>query len=104
MNESLFKVVIALIPVIGAIITGFLIPYIKSSISANKLNEIIKWVGKAVSAAEIFFNVPQSGTEKREYVIDFINKMFNSKKTVITTDQIRILLEAAVKEMNDRDM
>lgn len=101
MDDRLFQIILLLVPVVCAIITGYIIPLIKSNISANQLDEIIKWIGKAVAAAEVLFNVPKSGEEKREYVINFIDKMFNAKKEVITKDQIRILLEAAVKQMND---
>lgn len=100
MNEQVFNIVILLIPVIGAIITGILVPYIKTKISVTQMDEIVKWVSKAVQAAEVLFDTPKSGEEKREYVINFIDKMFNSKKEVITRDQIRILLEAAWKQMN----
>lgn len=101
MSDQLFRIIMLLIPVLGAIVTGFIVPYLKSKISATQLDEIIKWVGKAVAAAEVLFDVPKSGEQKREYVIDIIDKMFNSKKEVITKNQIRILLEAAVKSMKD---
>lgn len=101
MNEQIFNIVLLCIPIIGAIITGILTPYIKTKISATQMEEIIKWVNKAVEAAEILFDTPKSGEEKREYVINFIDKMFNSKKEVITQDQIRILLESAWKQMNN---
>lgn len=101
MNEQVFNIVLLLIPVIGAVITGILIPYVKTKISATQMDEIIKWVTKAVQAAEVLFDAPKSGEEKREYVINFIDKMFNSKKEVITKDQIRILLESAWKQMKE---
>ncbi len=103
MNDNLFKVIMALIPVFGAVITGFIVPYIKEKISTTQMEEIIKWVTKAVQAAEVLFDAPRSGEEKREYVINFIDKMFNSKKEVITKDQIRILLEASWKEMTEKE-
>lgn len=101
MSDALFKVIMALIPVLIAIITGFIVPYIKTKISSAQLEEISQWITKAVNAAEVLFDVPKSGEAKREYVINFINKIFNSKKEVITEDQIRILLEAAWKEMTE---
>ena len=101
MSDNLFKICMALIPVFGAIITGFFIPYIKTKISATQMEEIIKWVTKAVQAAEVLFDTPKSGEEKREYVINFIDKTFNSKKEIITKDQIRILLESAWKQMTE---
>ncbi len=99
MNEQVFNIILLLIPVIGAIITGILIPYIKTKISVTQMDEIIKWVTKAVQAAEVLFDAPKSGEEKREYVINFIDKMFNSKNEIITKEQIRILLESAWKQM-----
>lgn len=101
MNETIFNIVTACIPLIGVIITGFVIPYIKQKISAARLDEIIIWVGRAVNAAEVLFDVPGTGDEKRYYVINLIDSMFNRKKEVIAKDQIRILLEAAWKEMTD---
>ncbi len=103
MNEKLFDIILLCIPVFGAILTGFVIPYIRTRISATQMDEITKWVNKAVQAAEVLFNAPKSGEEKREYVINFIDKMFNSKKEIITKDQIRILLEAAWKEMKSTE-
>ena len=99
MNENLFDIIMALIPVCGLIITGFVIPYLKVSIGDKQLLYISQWVKKAVEAAEVLFDAPKSGEEKRQYVIDFIDKMFNSKKVIITKDQIRMLLESAWKEM-----
>lgn len=101
MSDNLFKVILAFISVISAIITGFIIPYIKTKISVTQMEEISKWVIKAVQAAEVLFDVPGSGEEKREYVINFIDEMFNSKKEVVTKEQIRILLEAAWKQMTE---
>lgn len=101
MSEYLFKVIISLIPVAGAIITGYIIPYIKTKISCAKLDEISQWVSKAVDAAEVLFDSPETGDEKCEYVIAFIDKLFNSKKEVITKDQIRVLLESAWKQMTE---
>ena len=100
MSDNIFKIVMALIPVIGAIITGFVIPFINQKMNEGKRKEIEYWVIKAVDAAEVLFNVPKAGEAKREYVVDLINNMFNKNKIVITEEQIRILLESAWREMN----
>lgn len=102
MNEFLFNLILLCIPVLGAVITGFLLPLIKSKISAAQLNTIAKWVEKAVQAAELLFDAPKSGKEKREYVIRFVSQMFNSRKEVITEEQLRILLEAALQQMTSQ--
>ena len=99
MNEALFNIILLCIPVLGAVITGFVLPLIKSKLSAAQLNTIAKWVEKAVQAADILFEATKSGEAKRAYVIRFVSQMFNSKKEVITDEQIRILLEAALQQM-----
>lgn len=99
MNEQLFNIISLVVPVIGAVITGILIPYMKTKLSSARMDEISKWTAKAVQAAEVLFDAPESGEEKRDYVVNFIDKMFNAKKEIITKDQIRILLEAAWRQM-----
>lgn len=100
MNQQLFDLILLCIPVMGFVLTGFVIPYLKTKVSAARMEEIIKWVTKTVEAAEVLFDTPQSGAEKREYVINFIDNMFNAKKEIITKDQIRILLESAWLQLN----
>lgn len=99
MNDKLFEIVLMFVPILGAIITGFLVPYIKAKISAARLAQIAEWTEKAVRTAEVLFDTPQCGSEKREYVICFIDRMFNSKKQMITKEQIRVLLEAALGQI-----
>lgn len=102
MNETIFNIILLCIPVLGAVISGLVLPLIKSKISATQLNTISKWVEKAVQAAEILFDAPKSGEAKRAYVIRFISQMFNSKKETITEEQIRILLEAALLQISQK--
>ena len=53
MNDQMFNIILLLIPVIGAVITGVLVPYVKTKISAAQMDEITEWVTKAVQAAEL---------------------------------------------------
>lgn len=98
MDAILFDFIIALIPIIGAIITRYIVPFIKTRIAAAELEVAMNWVNKAVLAAEVLFKAPGSGELKREYVINFINEKINKNKVVITEEQIRVLLEAAWAE------
>lgn len=100
MNELWFNVIVLLVPVLATIVTGFLIPLIVSKLGAEKLALIVKWVGYAVKAAEGLYKASGQGEIKKEYVVSFINKMFNSKKVNITEEQISILIESVVTEMN----
>ena len=56
MNENLFEVILTLIPVLGAIITYFIVPYIKANIDSVKLSQYKEWAtlaGKKVDMVKI---------------------------------------------------
>lgn len=99
MDDKLFKIVLALIPVLSTILTVYIIPLIKAKIGNENLTKYKYWVNVAVKAAEMLWDEAGHGTDKKNYVVAFIDKMFNSKETVITYEQIDVLVEAAVKNM-----
>ena len=101
MNENIFNVVLTVIPVIGAIITYFIVPFIKSSVSEKQLAQYKEWAKLAVKTAEMLWRETGHGEDKKEYVVNFLNDMFNKNKVVITEQQMEILIEAAVKEMKE---
>lgn len=99
MDERLFQVILAIIPVLGTILTVYIVPFIKGKITNENLAKYEYWVNIAVKAAEMIWTETGHGADKKQYVVEFINEMFNSKKTVITEEQINALVEAAVKNM-----
>ena len=99
MDERLFQIILMIIPILGTIITGFIIPFIKEKIGTEKLAKYEYWADQAVKAAEMIWTKSGCGAEKKQYVVDFLNNMFNKKKVVITEQQIEILIESAVKQM-----
>ena len=101
MNDSIFNALLGIIPVIGAIITYFIVPYMRTSIDSAKLHQYKEWAALAVKAAELLWRETGHGDDKKAYVAGFLNRMFNSGTTVITQEQIDILIESAVKQMED---
>ena len=101
MNSNLFNIVLTFIPVIGAVITYFIVPLIKSSISEKQLAQYKEWAKLAVKTAELLWTESGHGEDKKAYVVSFLNDMFNKNKVVITDQQLEILIEAAVKEMKE---
>lgn len=99
MNDKLFDIILMLIPILGVIITSFVIPFIKEKIGSEKLAKYEYWANIAVRAAEMLWIESGKGADKKQYVVDFLNKMFNKNKVVITEQQIEILVEAAVRQM-----
>lgn len=99
MNEVLFKIVLALLSILCTILTGVVAPYFKEKVGNEKLAKYEEWAMLAVQCAEMIFKEQGMGTEKKEYVINFLNEMFNENKIVITEKQLEILIESAVKQM-----
>lgn len=95
---DLTDVVSAIITLILAVITTFLIPYLKTKIEANKFEKIKSWVKVAVEAAEMIYVGKGRGEEKKKYVIQYLN----SKGYTIDTESINNLIESAVLELKTK--
>lgn len=99
MNEKLFDLILLLIPIIGTILTTYIIPLIKEWIDNERLAKYEEWVDMAVKAAEMMWVESGMGEKKKEYVVGFLTDMFNKNKVVITEQQMEILIESCVKQM-----
>lgn len=99
MNETMFKIVLMVISILGTVITGIIVPYIKEKLGNEKLANYEEWAMLAVQCAEMVFDERGMGETKKEYVVNFLNEMFNKNKVVITEEQLNILVESAVKQM-----
>lgn len=85
----------AVITLIIAVVSAFVIPWLKRKISAEKLAEISEWVQIAVTAAEQIYNGPGRGEEKKAYVLKFLT----DKGYTVDMAAIENLIEAAVYEL-----
>jgi LL-H family phage holin len=103
MSEGLMNIILACIPVLGAIITYFVVPFIQASVSEKQLLQYKQWCDLAVRCAEMVIQESGRGEDKKEYVVRFLNDLFNKNKIVITKDQLEILIEACVKEMKENE-
>ena len=89
---DLTQVIVALLTLA---VSAFLIPYIKSKVSAEQLDAIKFWVNIAVEAAEMIYNGTGRGEEKKAYVVKFLN----SKGFTLNPKEIDNIIEAAVLEL-----
>lgn len=92
---DLTQVVSAVITLIVAIVSAFLIPYLKSKLGTEKLETVKFWVNIAVEAAEMIYVGTGRGQEKKEYVLSFLN----SKGFTLNISEIDNLIEAAVLKL-----
>ena len=82
----------AIISLVVAVITAFVIPWLKGKIDADKLEQIKLWVTVAVEAAEQLYNGTGRGEEKKAYVVKFLQE----KGFTLDPDSLDKLIEAAV--------
>lgn len=96
MQVDITTIVEAVAALIAAIITAFVVPYIKSRTTTNQQQQINAWVRIAVTAAEQIYAGSGRGEEKKAYVIDWL------RKHGVTVDESKLdaLIEAAVFELN----
>lgn len=97
---NITPIVEAILALVAAIITVFVIPWIKSKTTAQQREDIVAWVNVAVSAAEQIYNGPGRGKEKKKYVINYLN----SKGFKIDEATVDILIESAVLKLNSNTL
>lgn len=95
MNDGMVKIILALIGLLGSIITYVLVPYLKSKTTEKQRDNIYVVVLLAVRAAEQIYNTSGQGKFKKEYVIKYLN----SKGIKLTVEDLNMFIEAAVKEL-----
>lgn len=89
----------ALIALAAAIITTFIIPWIRSKTTENQRRDIFAWVDVAVKAAEQLYKGPGLGAQKKRFVLNYIK----SKGYTLDDMSVELALEAAVKEITERE-
>lgn len=94
MNIDYTELIQAIIALISVLITTFLIPLLKKKLSAEKLDELKKWVGIAVNAAEQLYG-SKTGQQKKDYVVSFLH----SKGIKFDVDEVTAMIEAEVYKL-----
>lgn len=93
---NITPIVNALIMLIGAIITVYLVPYIKKNTTEKQRKEILDIVKIGVAAAEQLYKESGAGEQKKKYVLDFL-----ASKGYSVDDQLVLnAIEAAVNQIN----
>ena len=87
-----------ILTVLFALITLYVVPWIKTKLSAEDLNEIMKWVKIAVQAAEMIYKESGMGEIKKAYV----KKFLSDKNIHFDEMDIDTLIEGAVLELKQK--
>lgn len=92
---NLTPVINAVIALIAALITAFVVPWIKRNTSAKDREELLKWVEIAVMAAQQLYH-QLDGSKRKEYVLNFLRE----KGYDVTSSEVENAIEAAVLKLH----
>ena len=102
MNDYMSIIVKIVVSVLLVIISRYLIPYLKTLYDDTKWKKFLDMVYDAVDAAEQIIREPKSGAQKKEMVTKFIKEYLEKIGISVTEEELNILIEAAVKRMNNK--
>lgn len=92
-REQIDIVVRAIVIVLSVIITRYVIPQLRSNISATKLQQLKSYAEIAVRCAEQIYD---SNKDKKEYAIEYITNKANHMGLYLSYDDIESIVESTV--------
>lgn len=85
----------AIIALIAALVSAFLIPWLKNKTTAQRQEQMSFWVARAVQAAEEYYRGPGQGEQKLVYVRDFLAE----RGIKLDEQEALVLIRGAVWEL-----
>lgn len=100
---NITPIIEAIISLVTVIITVFIIPWIKSKMTAERYSTLQLWCRTAVSAAEMLYKGGGLGKDKLEYALTKVTEMVNGAGYKFDEKTIRAAIEEAVKDIKYSD-
>lgn len=99
MKDIYLEIAKLIVMILAALITRWLIPWIKARTENETMSMIIDWTAQAVLAAEQTHGAG-TGPEKKRIVREFIQHVLEQKGISLTDEEIDTIIEAAVKQIS----
>ncbi len=97
MDDGVVQIILAIIGLLGTVITAILVPWIKIKYDAEKRAKIYEYVDIAVNAADQILKVEDpTGEKRKQFVVDYLN----DKGFKISMKDLDMIIEAAVNQLN----
>ena len=103
MNEITFDILKIVVSICAALVTVYLIPYIRTLKEDKRYESLVGIVEVAVKAAEQNFKQKGSGAAKKEEVMKFVQDWMMNHGIEIRIDQLDQLVEAAVYQLKQEN-
>lgn len=101
--EVFTKIMTAIFSILGILISTYLIPYIKSKMTAQDIEKLIAYAKIAVRCANQIYT-PEQWEEKKEYVVKMVQEFMEKNLHIaLTEDQIHTIIEGLVNEVKRED-
>lgn len=100
MKEITFELLKLAIMIVALLLTRFVIPWIRQQTQNEVFQSVIDWTMQAVLAAEQTYSA-STGAERKAIVTAFIKKILTAKNISLSDEEIDMLIESAVKQMNN---
>lgn len=96
MDRELITLLVKLaLAVISVLVTGYVIPWIKSRIDTTKFNDFLVLVEMCVEAANQIYT-PEEWASKKKYVLDITESYIKEHGVEITADELNAIIEGFV--------
>lgn len=96
-GDNITQIVLAIITILGTVLTAIMVPWIRSKKTKEELEEIFKWADIFVHfAEELYKATPKAGKEKHELVKEKLKELFG-----LDDEQCDIIIKALVNKMNN---
>lgn len=101
MDKEIFLMVLEVVLTLAvAVITGVVVPYIRSKIETDKLSKLDYYVKLGIRSAEQIFDGDGKGEEKKKYVVNYITEIINRNlKLDITPEELDTIIEGMVNNV-----
>lgn len=98
MNDVYMTILKVVVSICAALITVYVVPYIKALKDNERYSALADIVEVAVHAAEQ--TIKAGGAAKKSEVLQFVGRWLDEKGVKVTQDELDQLIEAAVFAMN----
>jgi len=98
MNDVYFTILKIVVSICAALITVYVVPYIKALKDNEKYSALADMVEVAVHAAEQ--TIKAGGAAKKSEVLQYIGRWLDEKGIKVTQDELDQLIEACVYQLN----
>lgn len=103
MKKEYFEIVMMILKVLLLVMSVWVVPqakkYIESSTTKEQRENALFWIKFVTPIAEELMTGKGRGLEKKQYVLDWLEK--NNVK--LTTEQLNALIDMVVKEYNEKN-